>query len=119
VQRYFGCGAQVAIDARYLFSDVKAAVSAALLQGFGFAARDLGQSVTAAEVVTLIHGVAGVIAVDLTELQPYTDGPPPAEAVLDAVPAFGARWNAAARTATPAELLLINPAALRLVEMQP
>ena len=119
VQRYFSCGAQIAIDARYLFADVQAVVSAALLQGFGFAARDLGQSVTAAEVVTLIHSVAGVVAVDLTELQPYTDGPPPAEAVLDAVPAFGARWDAASRTATPADLLLINPAALGLVEMQP
>jgi hypothetical protein len=119
VQRYFSCSAQIAIDERYLFADVQTAVSAALLQGFGFAARDLGQSVTAAEIFALIHTVAGVVAVDLNELLPYTDGPPPAEAVLDAVPAFRARWNAASRTATPAELLLINPAALRLVEMQP
>jgi hypothetical protein len=117
--RYFTCGAQIAIDPRYRFDDVQAAVSATLLQNFGFAARDLGQSVTAAEVMALIHTVAGVVAVDLTELQPYTDGPPPAASVLDAVPAFGARWDAASRTATPAELLLINPAALSLVEMQP
>ncbi|MBL0220282.1 MAG: putative baseplate assembly protein [Myxococcales bacterium] len=117
VQRYFSCGAQLAIDPRYRFADVQAAVSALLLQGFGFAARDLGQSVTAAEVMALIHTVAGVLAVDLIELQPYADGPPPASAVLDAVPAFGARWNAATRIATPAELLLINPAALTLTEM--
>ena len=117
VQRYFSCGAQLAIDPRYRFADVQAAVSAVLLQGFGFAARDLGQSVTAAEVMTLVHTVAGVLAVDLTELQPYADGPPPASAVLDAVPAFGARWNVAAHATTPAELLQINPAALTLTEM--
>jgi hypothetical protein len=118
-QRYFTCAAQIGIDPRYLFADVQAAVSTALLQGFGFAARDLGQSVTAAEVMALMHTVAGVVAVDLTELQPYTDGPPPAASVLNAVPAFGARWDVASRTTTPAELLLINPAALSLVEMQP
>ena len=117
VQRYFSCGAQLAIDPRYRFADVQAAVSAVLLQGFGFAARDLGQSVTAAEVMTLIHTVAGVLAVDLTELQPYADGPPPASAVLDAVPAFGARRIAGLPKPTPAELLLINPAALTLTEM--
>jgi hypothetical protein len=50
-------------------------------------------------------------------LQPYTDGPAPAAPVFDAVPAFGARWNAATHSATPAELLLINPAALTLTEM--
>ncbi|MDB5732067.1 MAG: hypothetical protein JWQ03_1962 [Variovorax sp.] len=117
-QRYFSCGALVAIDARYLFADVQAAVSAALRRGFGFAARDLGQSVTAAEVMTLVHAVAGVVAVDLTELQPCTDSPPAFGTVLDAVPAFGARWDAATRSALPAELLLINPAALTVLEMK-
>jgi predicted phage baseplate assembly protein len=117
VQRYFSCAAQIAIDPRYRFGDVQEAVAAVLLREFGFAARDLGQSVTAAEVMTLIHTVAGVVAVDLTALQPYTDGPAPAAPVFDAVPAFGARWNAATHSATPAELLLINPAALTLTEM--
>ena len=117
VQRYFSCGAQLAIDPRYRFADVQAAVSAVLLQGFGFAARDLGQSVTAAEVMGLIHTVTGVLAVDLTELQPYADGPPPASAVLEAVPAFGAHRKAGEAEPTPAELLLINPAALTLTEM--
>jgi hypothetical protein len=117
LQRYFSCGAQLAIDPRYRFADVQAVVSSVLLRGFGFAARDLGQSVTAAEVMALIHTVAGVLAVDLTELQPYADGPPPASAVLDAVPAFGAYRKAGEPKPTPAELLLINPAALALTEM--
>ena len=41
---------------------------ALLLASFGFDARDLGQSVTAAEVMALIHTVPGVLAVDLDEL---------------------------------------------------
>jgi len=118
-QRYFSLKAKVAVDARYVAADVLAAVQAALLGGFGFEARDLGQSVTAAEVVTLMHTVAGVLAVDLDELLPYTDDPVPADPAAAAVPAFGARWDAAARTPLPAELLLINPAGIELEEMAP
>ncbi len=118
-QRYFSCKARVAVDPRYVAADVLAAVSTALRAGFGFEARDLGQSVTAAEVVTLIHTVPGVLAVDLDELLPYTDDPVPADPAATAVPAFGARWDAATRAALPAELLLINPAGVVLEEMAP
>ncbi|MGH8720341.1 MAG: putative baseplate assembly protein [Burkholderiales bacterium] len=118
-QRYFSLKAKVAVDPRHLAADVLAAVSAAVLAGFGFDARDLGQSVTAAEVVALIHTVSGVVAVDLDELLPYTDDPVPADPAATAVPAFGARWDAAARAALPAELLLINPAGVVIEEMAP
>jgi hypothetical protein len=66
-----------------------------------------------------VHGVAGVVAVDIVELLPYTDGAAPANPVLDAVPAFGARYDAVSDLQTPAELLLINPAAITLAEMTP
>jgi hypothetical protein len=87
VPRYFSLGAAVAIDPRYVFADVQVAVHSLLLASFGFDARDLGQSVTAAEVMALIHTVPGVVAVDLTELLPYSDDAPPPNTVLDAVPA--------------------------------
>ncbi len=116
-QRYFSLKAKVAVDPRHVAADVLVAVSSALLAGFGFDARDLGQSVTAAEVITLIHTVAGVVAVDLDELLLYTDDPVPGDPAATAVPAFGARWDAATRTALPAELLLINPAGVVLEEM--
>ena len=119
VQRYFSLGAAVAIEARHVFADVQAAVQSLLLASFGFDARDLGQSVTAAEVMALMHTVPGVVAVDLTELLPYSDDAPGANTVLDAVPAFGARFDAATKTKTPAELLLINPAGITLTEMAP
>ena len=117
LQRYFSLKARIAVDPRYIAKDVLAAVSAALLAGYGFAARDLGQSVTAAGVVTLIHTVPGVLAVDLDELLPYTDDLVPADPAATAVPAFGAGWDAAAREPRPAELLLINPAGVVLEEM--
>ena len=69
--------------------------------------------------MALVHTVSGVIAVDIVELLPYTDDPAPANTSLDAVPAFGARYDAATGTKTPAELLLINPAGLTLTEMAP
>ena len=119
VPRYFSLGAAVAIDPRYVFADVQAAVQSLLLVSFGFDARDLGRSVTAAEVMALIHTVPGVVAVDLTELLPYSDDAPPANTVLDAVPAFGARFDVATKVRTPAELLLINPAGITLTEMAP
>jgi predicted phage baseplate assembly protein len=118
-QRYFSCGARVAVDPRYVAADVLAGVSTGLQVSFGFSARGLGQSVTEAEVIAQIHTVAGVVAVDIYELLPYTDDPVPAVTVSPAVPAFGARWDAVSRTVTPAELLLINPAAITLVEMSP
>lgn len=116
-QRYFSLKASVAVDPRYLADQVLADVATALLAGFGFAARSLGQSVTAAEVVALIHTVAGVVAVDLDELRPYSDEPLIVDPSATAVPAFGARWNSATRTVLPAELLLINPVGIELQEM--
>jgi hypothetical protein len=117
VQRYFAVTARVAVDERYVAEDVRAEVAAAIAAAYAFGARDLAQSVTAAEVVALIHGVAGVVAVDLDELRPYGSG----ESVtnLDAVPAFAARWDPASRTVLPAELLSVNPAAVVVEEYSP
>ncbi|MBS0445358.1 MAG: putative baseplate assembly protein [Proteobacteria bacterium] len=119
VQRYFTLSAQLAVDPRYRFADVQAAVQAAVLSAFGFDARDLGQSVTAAEIMALVHTVPGVVAIDIVELLPYADDAQAVGASLDAVPAFGARYDTATKTQTPAELLLVNPAGVTLTEMTP
>jgi len=117
--RYFTLSAAIAVDPRYLFADVQAAANAAVLAAFGFAGRELGQSVTAAEIMALLHTVPGVTSVDVVELLPYTDDPPPADPALDAVPSFAARYDPASATQLPAELLLINPAGVTLTEMKP
>jgi hypothetical protein len=115
--RYFSCAALLAVDPRYRYADVAQAVTARLQDAFGFGARALAQSVTAAEVMALMHTVAGVLAVDLTSLQLATDDTAPGPVVQDAVPAFGARWDPVTHQASAAELLLINPAAISLAEM--
>jgi hypothetical protein len=117
--RYFSVTADVAVDPRYVAHDVVVQAVTALQTAFGFAARELGQSVTAAEIITQIHRVAGVVAVDLRALVPYADGPPPQDLRPPGLPSFAARWDSATRTITPANLLLINPVAIRLTEAKP
>ncbi len=117
--RYFRCAARVQVDPQYTAADVLAAASAMLQTAFGFDARDLAQSVTAAELLALLHQVPGVVAVDLEVLQPYGEGAMAAAVAAQSVPAFGGRWNGAARRMQPAELLLVHPAALDLKEAQP
>jgi hypothetical protein len=74
--------------------------------------------VTAAEVMALIHTVPGVCSRS-TSPSSALHRRPPLNTALDAVPAFGARYDAVSGAEAPAELLLINPAAITLVEMAP
>jgi hypothetical protein len=64
--RYFALAAKVAYDPRHLPDEVKASIAARLAQAFGYRARSLAQSVSAAEVIAAIQGVAGVHHLDLT-----------------------------------------------------
>lgn len=118
VLRYFRCTARVAIDPRHEADTVLAACRTKLQRAFGFDARDLAQSVTAAELLALLHQVPGVVAVDLDVLQPYGE-PAAAASDIQVVPAFGGRWDGAAKAMKPAELMLLNPAALELAEATP
>lgn len=115
VLRYFRCTARVAIDPRHEADTVLAACRAKLQAAFGFDARDLAQSVTAAELLALLHQVPGVVAVDLEVLQPYGEAAA-AAGNGQFVPAFGARWDPVDMAMRPAELMLLNPAALELVK---
>lgn len=141
--RRFSLAASVQTDPRLVASEVLARVADALRAAFAFTPRDFGQPVTAAEVVTVMQGVARVVAVDLDGLtaddpavaadrapaaarRPRRDpggappsrrapgeGPPPS-----LLPARLARLNPDG-TVAPAELLLINPAGIRLKELTP
>lgn len=113
--RYFRCTASLVIDARHETDAVLATGKQQLLQAYGFGARELAQPVTAAAVLALLQRVPGVVALDLVALQPY--GSSGADTVQEVLPAFGARWVAGAMQ--PAELLLINPAAVQLLEATP
>jgi predicted phage baseplate assembly protein len=120
---FFNVRAEVLVDPRYTVDGVLAAVEDALIAAFAFERRAFGQPVTAAEVVRVIHSVAGVVATDLDQLYRYreNEAPPDPEVeitpeVLEAVPV---RWDEAAKTFHLAELLLINPVGITLTEMTP
>lgn len=83
---------------------VTADVRAAMLTGFGFDARSLGQPVTASEVVGAAQAVTGVVAVTLNKLT--RTGNDDNQVVVT---------TAGAGPGEPARLLVINPAGLSLV----
>jgi predicted phage baseplate assembly protein len=74
---------------------------------FAFGERALGQGVAASEIIEVIHGVPGVLAVRLTALQ-RSGQPSTAASVLRA---SGPHPPTATQPALGAELLLLDPAA--------
>ena len=108
---YFHLNATIRIDPRYRSDAVVAAAKDAVRHAFAFDRRAFGQPVTAAEVVTVIQGVAGVIAVDLDDLfrvDNATDPPPPTLATVIA----SERAGLTASSTLAAQLLLVNPGAV-------
>jgi predicted phage baseplate assembly protein len=128
-QALFSVGGVVRIDADRETGQVMDNVRAALRDAFSFAARKLGQAVAQSEVVAAIQEVPGVVAVKLTRfslnetalavrtfmpvdadlihsLRPLRLSGPPAEFLSASAPPSGRA------PATPASLLLIDPASL-------
>ena len=64
----FSLGPTVLQDASYLADDVRVKIEDALLAAFSFDQLSFGRPATAAEIVSVIHQVEGVIAVDLDAL---------------------------------------------------
>jgi predicted phage baseplate assembly protein len=117
---YFNVTARVLVNPRYKLNEVMDAVETALKSAFSFQQRGFGQPVTAAEVLTVIQGVPGVIACDLRQLYRYEENVPPPEPQVeitnDLLEAQQARLEG--DTIQLAELLLINPVGIRLEEMK-
>ncbi len=114
-QLLFTVEASLIIDPRRRAGDVLAAAETALAERFSFDNRAFAQPVTAAEVMTLLDGIDGVIAADLDKLYLVTDADGPAQTRPPAMlPARRARWESGA--IAPAELLLLAPAGALLTE---
>lgn len=64
--------ATVLYESTYLVEKVQAAIEDALRETFSFERRHFGQPVTAAEIMSAVHQVEGVIAVDLDALYAKT-----------------------------------------------
>lgn len=120
---FFNVRAEVLIDPRYELGRVAEDVKALLRDRFDFDHRSFAQPVAAAEVISVIHRAAGVVAVDLDQLYAYTEGasrPDPSEEITPEVLASpGARWRAGGSAGEaavlPGALLLINPAGIELL----
>lgn len=110
----FNMQSNVVVDKpRYMVKEVFEAIRTALLETFSFEKRAFGQMVTAAEVLALIQGVPGVIAVDLDALYLSTGS-----ALLNTLlPAQIARLENG--IIKKAQLLLINPIGFTLTEVKP
>ena len=70
METLFGFSADVTYDPSYSQPAVEAAIWQTLATDFSFANRTFGQGVSADEIATVIQGVAGVIAVNVTGLTP-------------------------------------------------
>jgi predicted phage baseplate assembly protein len=112
----FGLTAGLWIAPEYETGKVLAAAGKALETAFGFATRAFGQPVTGSEVLAALQGVAGVIGADLDRLIQVDSG----LTVLTSngpdgsIPARSARWQG--NSLQPADLLLLDPAAVTLTE---
>lgn len=112
-RRFFQLSLRVMGDPDYRLSDVEAAVRAALVAGFGYAARQIAQPVSAVEVIALAQAVPGVVGVDLDALalidgtEPDPAAPPTLAEVLPALPA---RLDAEGQPAAAELLTLLESA---------
>lgn len=111
---YFDVAAKVAIDPRFEWTVVEAALRAALLKAFSFQARGFGQSVSVAEVVRVVHSVAGIVFVDVDVLRRF-DQTAPDLPVNGSLTAGDVQWpEHQLEPAALAQLLLINPLGIAL-----
>jgi predicted phage baseplate assembly protein len=118
--RFFDLEATVLVDQpRYVAADVFGAVTSALQAAFSFDMRAFAQPVAAAEVTAVIQSVPGVIASDLIRLFPVLPAPGFRRftGLLPILSASPAHFVGSA--ILPAELLLVNPSGITLLEMQP
>jgi hypothetical protein len=109
----FNLKANLVIDPRYIAADVLADAEAILKDAYAFAKRAFGQPVTAAEVITILQGVEGVIAVDLDTLH-LTGTTAVLNQILQADIA-----HVEDGVIHRAQLLLINTLGVKLLEVQP
>ena len=118
--QYFDLEATVRVDPAYRVEDVLDAARAAVLAAFSFHRRSFGQPVTAAEVIHVIEAVPGVVATYLKSLYQFAADTPiqlgqNVEHTLDPV-LFVRQAHIEGSKIAPAELLLVNPAGVTIME---
>lgn len=110
-ERRFHLAAEVLVDPDRRPADVLQAATTRLAETYSPVARDLGQGVSASEILAVLQTVDGVVAANVREL--FIPGePPPPLPILGAPPAH---WDGS--QIVPAALLSLDEAALTLTEM--
>ena len=115
---FFNLSANVLIDRHDVWADVEAEIHASLTGAFAFESRAFRQAVTAAEVIRVIQGVAGVVFVDLDALYRFDQSPSlPAHGVLAADAVL---WEEDKPEPTSlSQLLVVNPLGIALTPIAP
>lgn len=113
VPLFFDVHARLCTAPRHEPAVVIEAARLTLERAFAFRERAFGQPVSAAEVMTQLQGVEGVVAVDLDRLYRTDDPAGPSQTrPASVLPAALPRWDGTATR--DGELLLVNPAGLVL-----
>ncbi|MDB9341163.1 MULTISPECIES: putative baseplate assembly protein [Cyanophyceae] len=107
----FNLEAKILIDSRREVKPVLAEIRTALQKTFSFENRDFGQSVTTSEAIAAIQNITGVIAVDLDAL--YLSSR--AKTLESSLSAATATWDEQQSKILPAQLLLLNPKNIILI----
>ncbi len=107
----FNLVANISVDSAYISADVFTAIESALTDAFAFEQRAFGQPVTAAEVITTIQNVGGVVYVDLDALYLSSDS----QSLNQILPSNIAHSENGA--IQKAQLLLINTVGIQLQEV--
>lgn len=109
----FRVAVAVLAEQAYLKDDVHTRVSDALRAAYAFDRRSFAQPVTAAEAITVVQGVPGVVAANLTALHLSTEQ----ATVREVLAAHDARPGRAG--VVPAELLLVDPEGITVTGLAP
>lgn len=123
-KRIFQVEAKLLIDEKYTTEDVLAEAESALKEAFSFENRNFGQPVAAAEVISILQQVSGVIAADLNKLyltdpayETDTELGPNQSQPASVLPCSTAKWPEGGNF-QKAQLLLINPVGIKLEEKE-
>lgn len=123
-RRFFALTAKIYPDPAYRSEDVTLWARQEIEALFGYDARKLAQSVSAAEVIAALHRAAGVVSVDLDALEVLLDGSATGSvavelsSVLPSLPATGPGQRGHRDDFAPAQLLTVLPSAVSLTIME-
>lgn len=123
-RRFFALTARITPDTAYRAEDVSLWARQQIEALFGYTARQLAQSVSAAEIIGALHQATGVVSVDLDALEVLLDGSTTGtvavqlSSVLPSFPATGPGQRSQGADFAPAQLLTVLPSAITLVIME-